>query len=66
MYIFKQSTTQAGTMLSDVNSNETFYYPFTDGVCKCGGRYNTIDYPYGTIIVPNKVKNINIKVFNLI
>ena len=31
----------------------------------CGGRYNTIDDPYAQIFVPDKVKNMNEKIFNL-
>ena len=31
---------------------------------KCGGRYTTDD-PYAQIFIPDKVKNMNEKVFNL-
>ena len=30
-----------------------------------GGACNTNDEPYAQIFVPNKVKNVNLKVFNL-
>ena len=42
------------------------FYLFTVSVNKSGGSYNTIDDPYVRICVLNKVKNINVKVFNLI
>ena len=32
----------------------------------CGGSYDSIDDPYAQYCVPNKVKNINSEVFNLI
>ena len=48
----------------DINSNKTLFYPFT--VNKCGGSCNNIDDPYARACVPNKVKNMNVIVFNLI
>ena len=41
-----------------------FCNPFTVNVNKCGGSFNTIDDPYARVCVPNKVKNLNSKVFN--
>ena len=49
----------------NINSNEPLNYPFNVGVNKCGGSCNTMDGPYTLIFVPNKVKNINAKVFIL-
>ena len=64
MCIFKQCQTR--TILVDMNSNETLFYPFTVSVTfKCGESCNTIDDPYAQVCVPNKVKNMNLKVFNL-
>ena len=40
-------------------------YPFTVGFNKCDGSCNTIDDLYTRVCVPNKVTNMNIKVFNL-
>ena len=56
---------QARPTLVNINSNETFYYPFTLNVNKCGGGCNTIDDPYARIFAANKVRNMNVKVFNL-
>ena len=50
----------------DINSNETLFYSFIVNDNKCGRSYNTIDYPYSRVCVPNKVKNMNLKVINLI
>ena len=35
-------------------------------VNKCKGSYNTINDTYSQVCVPNKVKNMNLKVFNLV
>ena len=55
----------AGSTLVNINSEETFFYPFTASVNKCGGSCNTIDDPYARFCVPNKVKNMNVELFNL-
>ena len=34
--------------------------------CKCAGICNTIDGSYALGYIPNKAKNINVKVFNLL
>ena len=51
--------------LVNINSDETLFYSFTFSVNKCGRRSNTINDPYARDCVPNKVKNMNLKVFNL-
>ena len=56
---------QARPTLVNINSNETFFYPCTVSINKCGGRFNTTDDPYAQVCVPNKVKNMNVKVFNV-
>ena len=57
---------QARPTLVNINSNEPFSDPFTVRVNKCCGDCNAIDDPYAQICVPNKVKNMNLKVINLI
>ena len=47
----------------NVNSNEPVFYPFKTS--KCSDSCNSINDPYVKLCVPNVVKNINIKVFNL-
>ena len=56
---------KARSTLVNTNSDETLFYPFTVSVNKYGGTCNTIDDPYASVCVPNKVKNITVKVFNL-
>ena len=42
------------------------FYPFSIKVNKCSGSCNNIDDPYAKLCVPDVVKDINVKVFNLI
>ena len=49
----------------NLNSDETRFYSFIVSVNKCCGTCYTIDDPYAEVCIPNKVKNMNIKVFNL-
>ena len=51
--------------LININSNEALFYPFFVSANKSAGSCNTVDDPYGRIFVPNKIKNMNVKVFNL-
>ena len=52
--------------LVNVNSNNTIFYPFSIKTSKCSGNCNNINDPYAIICVPDIVKNLNVKVFNLI
>ena len=49
----------------DVNSNNPIFYPFSIKINKCSGSCNNINNPYAKICVPNDVKDLNVKVFNL-
>ena len=49
----------------DVSSNDPIFYPFSIKVNKFSGNCNNISDPYARICVPNVVKNLNVKVFNL-
>ena len=50
----------------NVNTNEPVFYSFSIKVNKCSGSCNNINDPYAKLCVPDVVKNINVKVFNLI
>ena len=41
-------------------------YPFSIKMSKCLGKYNTINDPYAKICIPDVIKNLNVKLFNLI
>ena len=49
----------------DINSNNPIFYPFSIKINKCSGNCNNINNPYAKICVPDTVKNLNVKVFNL-
>ena len=49
----------------NVNSNESAFYPFSIKTSKRSGSCNNINDPYVKLCVPNVVKNMNTKVFNL-
>ena len=50
----------------NLNTNEPVFYPYSIKINKCKGSCNTINDPYAKICVPEKIKNTNVKVFNLI
>ena len=49
----------------NVNSNDPVFHPFSIKTSKCSGSCNNINDPYAKICVPDVVKNLNVKVFNL-
>ena len=49
----------------NVNSDEPVLFPFSIKTSKCSGSCNNINNPYAKLCVPNAVKNLNVKVFNL-
>ena len=49
----------------DVSSNNPIFYPFSVKVNRCSGNCNNINNPYARICAPDIVKNLNVKVFNL-
>ena len=50
----------------NVNSNNPVFYPFIIKTSKYSGNCNNINDPYAKICVPDVLKDLNIKVFNLI
>ena len=53
------------TEIIDIDSNEPSFYPYSIEVNKCSGSCNNINDPYAKLCVPNIIKNINVKVFDL-
>ena len=47
------------------NGDEPVFFTFSIETSKCSGSCNNINYPYAKICVPDIVKNLNVKVFNL-
>ena len=48
-----------------VSSNNPVFYPFSIKTSKCSGNCNNINEPYAKICVPDVVKDLTVKVFNL-
>ena len=49
----------------NVNNNEPVFYLFRIKASKCSGSCNNINDPYAKICVADAIKNLNVKVFNL-
>ena len=49
----------------NVSCNNPIFYPFSIKISKCSGNCNNINDPYAKICVPDVVKDLNVKVFNL-
>ena len=56
---------KARPQIVNVNSNNHMFYPFSIKINKCSGNCNNINNPYAKICVPDIIKNLNVKVFNL-
>ena len=50
----------------NVNSNDPVFFPFSIKTSRCSGSCNNINDPYAKMCVPDVIKNLNIKVFNII
>ena len=61
----KNQECQVRPEIINVNSNEPVLYPFSIKTSKCSGGGNNTDNPYAKMCVPDVVKNLNVKVFNL-
>ena len=49
----------------NVNSNNPIFYPFSIKTSKCSSNCNNINNPYAKICIPDVIKDLNVKVFNL-
>ena len=49
----------------NINSKDPLFCPYSIKVNKCSGSCNNINDPYSKLCVPDVVKNMNVKVFNL-
>ena len=52
-------------VLININSNNPIFFPFSIKTSKCSGNCNNINDPYARICISDTVKNVNVKVFNL-
>ena len=51
--------------IADINSNNPMFYPSGIKINKCSGSCNNINNPCANICVPDTVKDLNDRVFNL-
>ena len=49
----------------NVNGNEPVFFPFSIKTSKCSGSCNNINNPYAKLCVLDVLKNVNVRVFNL-
>ena len=56
---------KARPQIVNVNSNNLIFYPFSVKISKCSGNCYNINESYARICVPDTVKSLNVKVFNL-
>ena len=56
---------RARSEIIGINSNEALFYPYSILVNKCSGSGNNINDPYAELCVPDVVKGLYVKVFNL-
>ena len=61
----KNQECRARPEIVDVSSNNPIFYPFSIKVNKCSGNCNDINNPYARICIPDIIKNLNVKVLNL-
>ena len=53
------------TQVANVNGDEPVFFPFSIKRSKCSGRGNNINYPYAKICVADIIKDLNLKLSNL-
>ena len=55
-----------GSETFNINNNEPLFNPYSIKISKCKASCNSIDDPHANLCVPNDIKNINVKVFNVV
>ena len=48
-----------------VNSEEPVFFPFSIKTSKCSGSCNNVNDPYAQLCVPDIIKNLNVRAFNV-
>ena len=61
----KNQECKARTQVVNINNNNLIFQPFSIKTSKCSGNCNIINNPYAKICVPDVIKDLNVKVFNL-
>ena len=56
---------KARPKMIDTNANEPVFYLYSIKVNKCSVNCNNINNPYAKLYIPDVIKKINVRVFNL-
>ena len=56
---------EATQQIVNVNSDDPVFHPFSIKTSKCSGSCNNINNPHAKMCVPDVVKNLNVKAFNI-
>ena len=62
---FNEQKCKIRSEIINVNTNDPMFCPYSITINKCKGSCKTINDPYTKICVPNTIKKINVKRFNL-
>ena len=49
----------------NLNGDKPEFFPFSIKTSKCSGSCSNINNPYAKLCVPDVIKNLNVRVFNL-
>ena len=62
---FNKRKCKVRPQIVNINRDEPVFFAFNIKTSKCSGSCNNINNQYGKLCVPDAVKNLNVKVFNL-
>ena len=65
MYFNENVECKVRLEIININNNNPIFCPFSVKINRCNGNCNNINEPYAKICVSDTVKNLNVKVFNL-
>ena len=63
--LMKSRECKVRSEIISIYNNNPMFYPFSVKINQCSGNCNNANDPYGKIRVPDVIKDLNIKVFNL-
>ena len=49
----------------NVNGDDPVFFPFSIKTSKCSGSCNNVNDPYAQLCVPDIIKNLNVRAFNV-
>ena len=64
--LMKNQECKARPQMFNVNSDDPVFFPFSIKTSKFSGICNNVNDPYAKVCIPDVVKNLNVKAFNLL